>query len=490
MNNNQKQELLDYYKNLLILQYNKQGGTARATISTIVNEILGALVAKQVEEGFNIDTAFGKQLDMIGKYVGINRYYTNYGNLTDEELRILIKFAILKNNNLSSTQAITDSLYELFGNDVMMLDLKNMTLRYIITSKIDPVVVDILKQENLLPRPMGVGIEILYIDEILGFAGSQLQTFDNGVFFEREAVLQNEKTLTINCSEPGVTIIINNTESRTKKMTAGDGYTWSVSKAGYQTVTGSGTISDNILIDVSVFKVQSTIEDSTILINNVEQKGIFFVSGTTLNYTYSVSHSGGYQTQTGSGSVTETQTITVSLGYILNITAPAGSIVTINGEQTNSKNLPANASYTWSVASAGYSSASGSGTLSQDTTLTVYSVIGTNAFFDFNNSGKTLAYALSGTTISYTASLSGYISYSGTKQITQDTVIDIATLTVTTVNQDTTVTINGSSGKLALFENGVNFAYTIVGKRQQGYQQITRTVTGVTNHTTTVALNI
>ena len=114
MNNNQKQELLDYYKNLLILQYNKQGGTARATIDTIVNEVLGALVAKQVEEGFNIDTAFGKQLDMIGKYVGINRYYTNYGNLTDEELRILIKFAILKNNNLSSTQAITDSLYELF----------------------------------------------------------------------------------------------------------------------------------------------------------------------------------------------------------------------------------------------------------------------------------------------------------------------------------------------------------------------------------------
>ena len=255
MNNNQKQELLDYYKNLLILQYNKENGTARATIDVIVKEVLEALIAQQIQDGFDVNTAIGAQLDMIGKYLGIDRYYTNYGNLTDEELRVLIKFAILKSSNLSSTQAISDSLYALFGNEVSLVDNKNMTIRYNISSNIDQIVVDILTSQNLLPKPMGVRIEVFYIDEVLGFNGSGMQTFDNGVFYDPEQQGQNESTLTISCNEPGVTIIINNTESRTKKMNTGDGYTWSVSKEGFQTATGSGTLSEDTLIDVSVFKI-------------------------------------------------------------------------------------------------------------------------------------------------------------------------------------------------------------------------------------------
>lgn len=490
MNSEQKQELLEYYKNLLILQYNEQNGTARATISALVDQVLGALVAQQVQDSFNIDTAIGNQLNILAKYLGLQRNFGNYGNLTDNELRVLIKFAILKNNNLSSTQAISDSLYALFGNDITIVDNKNMTIRYNISSNIDEVVVNILTEYNLLPKPMGVKVEILYIDEILGFEGSDLQTFDNGVFYDPEQqVIENEKTLIINCNEPGVTIIINNSQTRTKKIETGGGYTWSVSKQGYQTVSGSGTLNDDTIIDISIFKIECSPSDAIVIVNGIEQKGILFETGTSLNYTYSVSATG-YNSKTGSGSITNSLTLQIDLTHTLTINAPEGAIVNINGQEISSANLLDGSSYTWSVSNSGYLTASGSGTLTENKTINVYSVLGVNAVFNFNNSGKYLAYAEENSTISYVASQEGYISYSGTKLITDNTIIDVATLTVNVTPTTATVTINGSTSTKALFENGVDFAYTIVATIGYYPRPHTKTVTGITDHSITVDISV
>lgn len=482
MNNEQKQQLLDYYKNLLILQYNQQNGTARATIDALVSEVLDALIIQQIEESFNIDTAIGAQLDIIAKYMGLQRRVLNYGNLTDDELRILIKFAILKNNNLSSTQAISESLYALFGNKISIVDNKNMTIRYNINSEISQVVVDILTQNNLLPKPMGVGIEVLYIDEVLGFEGSELQTFDNGVFYDPEQQIEVESILTINCNEPDVTIIINNEQTRTKKMETGSGYTWSVSKPGYQTATGSGTLTEDVLIDISILKIEATPSIATVIVNGIEQKGILFETGTTLNYTYSVSASG-YETKTGTGTITSSYTIPVALGYTITINAPLGAIVNINGEETNYTSLPASTSYSWSVSASGYLTASSSGVLNESKVFNVYSVMGNGALFNFNNSGNSLAYALEGTTLSYIASSTGYISYSGTKLITSNTVINMATLTADITPVPDIISINGSLGHIALFEDGQDFFYNILAKKE-GYQDYSSS--GTVNETTTV----
>lgn len=492
MNNSQKQELLEYYKNLLILQYNQQNGTARATIGALVDQVLGALVAQQVQDGFNVETAIGNQLDILAKYLGLQRYQQGYGNLTDDELRVLIKFAILKNNNLSSLQAITDSLYALFGNDVSVVDFKNMTMRYNISSQIDEVVVDILKQTDLLPRPMGVGVEILYINEVLGFTGSEAQTFDNGVFYDPEQqIIENTKTLTISCSEQNVSIIINNSETRTKKMESGSGYTWSVSKEGYQSVSGSGTLNADTLIDVSIFKIETIPSDATIIVNGTEQKGILFETGTTLNYTYSVSASG-YNSKTGTGSITSSLTLQINLSHTLTINAPSGALVQINGQEVSSLNLPAGSSYTWSVSRNGYLTASGSGTLTEHKTINVYTVLGVNAVFNFNNSGNYLAYAQENSTISYVVTQEEYISYSGTKLITEDTVIEAASLTVnaTPPQYVRSVTINGRIGTKALLEKGIDFAYTIVAESNAYPYYHTKTVNGITNHSTTVDISL
>lgn len=462
MNNEQKQELLEYYKNLLILQYNQQGGTARATIENIIKEVLGALIAKQVEEGFDINTSIGYQLDIIGKYLGIERYQLGYGSLSDDELRLLIKFAILKNYNLSSTAAITSSLWALFGNKVTLTDNKDMTFKYEISEDFSSVVVDILKEKDLLPRPMGVGIET-------------------------DEPVVTEKTLTINCDIEGVTIIINNVATRSKRLEIGSGYTWSVNKAGYQSASGSGTITEDTIIDVSALIIQCSTPGATTEITiggtTAELDGVFFVSGTTLNYSYSVSKTG-YITKTGSGSITETRIINLALGFSLTINAPAGATVMINGNATAYAELGENSSYTWSVSRNGYLTSSGSGTITQNTALDIYTVDGTGATFNFNNSGNALAYALSGSTISYDASYTGYISYHGTKLITEDTTIAMATLTASITPTPDTLKINGSNGSIALFEDGQTFGYEIIATKS-GYEPLT--LTGSVNTTSTVS---
>jgi hypothetical protein len=68
------QNLIDYYVNTLIIQYNDLPN-AKATIATLVEQALCDGIFSDIRDGFNIDTAVGVQLDIIGKYVGIDRFY-------------------------------------------------------------------------------------------------------------------------------------------------------------------------------------------------------------------------------------------------------------------------------------------------------------------------------------------------------------------------------------------------------------------------------
>lgn len=314
MNNNQKEELLQYYKNLLILQYNKEGGTARATIDLLVRQVLGALIAQQVQDAFNIDTAIGAQLDILGKYLGVERSKLSYPQLSDEQFRIVLKFAILKNNNLSSTEAISDSLEAFFGNEVTITDNKNMTIRYNIGGNISEQIIDILVSKKLLPKPMGVKVEILHKDAFFGFYGSNLQTFDNGIFYDPEQPIENKKTLIVTCDEPFATIIINGQQTSLMKMEVGTNYTWSVSKLGYNTVSGSGTVgvSDiNILVHVLNVNITPT-PDLLELNGNDELQGLLFEAGTTLTYNI-YAEKDGYNYLEIDGTAIQTETITETM---------------------------------------------------------------------------------------------------------------------------------------------------------------------------------
>lgn len=193
-------DIIEYYVNLLIIQYNIQP-KARATIELFAQTFLASGIYFDVQNGYNIDTAVGAQLDVLGKYEGVDRIYqspdltgyfstidysqvasppsqlgfTNYsdyplpagnvliysdligGNaqLNDDNFRILIKLAIATNYSNFSRKSIDDNMFAIFGETVIPSSLGNMVMWYFVPTTLTALMTAAL-QKGLLPSPMGV----------------------------------------------------------------------------------------------------------------------------------------------------------------------------------------------------------------------------------------------------------------------------------------------------------------------------------------------
>lgn len=159
-----------YYSNLLILEYRNKP-KAKATIESVVGLLPDDMILSIIN-GFNIETAVGKQLDILGKYIGISRDYIKDGAvtlLTDDEYRVLLKLKIACNTSNLSHGSIDRSLYDLFGSDVRMDSVGNMEMTYFVPFDFEPVVIAAI-QKNALPRPMGVEVHYVIEDKKKFFA--------------------------------------------------------------------------------------------------------------------------------------------------------------------------------------------------------------------------------------------------------------------------------------------------------------------------------
>lgn len=162
------EELKTYYADLLISQY-KDKPNAYAMIKAIVDMAIMDLLPVDMRDAFDIDTAIGAQLDLLGKYQGIDRY--SFGpngdfTLTDAEFRSLIKMAIVKNSSDSSLKTINDLLFKYFPTEVQVFDSLDMRIHYLVDIVSDNLLYAFIN-EVLLPKPMGVQITaIIYVDDI------------------------------------------------------------------------------------------------------------------------------------------------------------------------------------------------------------------------------------------------------------------------------------------------------------------------------------
>lgn len=197
-------DILEYYSNLLIIQYNDKE-KAKATIQLLVETILANGLAFDIRDAFNLDTAVGVQLDIIGQWVGVDRFYSDedFGDsvfgfadandipgvsanitgfndaaapdktgmftdadniisdgfsLEDDSFRVIINFKILQNNIDHSDSSIDTSLFDIFGADLFAKDNYNMTMTYFVND-LDNEVIKALLQKDLLLRPMAVRID-------------------------------------------------------------------------------------------------------------------------------------------------------------------------------------------------------------------------------------------------------------------------------------------------------------------------------------------
>jgi hypothetical protein len=203
------QALLDYYANLLIIQYHdlpKAKATIQALCSALtpINQATGNLLIKDIRDAFNIDTAVGVQLDTIGEYVGVDRFWSginlngNYfgyvdayeditnvpqcgysdayvtptqdagyldansllsvtNKLTDSDFRLLIKLKILQNVSNHSWASLVNGLYQIFGDSIYISTCNNGKMSYFVPSDLPPLI-QAMATKGILPRPMGITI--------------------------------------------------------------------------------------------------------------------------------------------------------------------------------------------------------------------------------------------------------------------------------------------------------------------------------------------
>ena len=198
-------DLVEYYSNLLIIQYHDQPN-AVAMVELCVREALANGVAFDVENGYSVDTAIGKQLDVIGKYVGVDRFYqgqnlsgyfafTNYEEITpdpgkrgftyystyplpvgqwldyadilssnqtlnDDDFRILIKLKIIQNYSNHSYGSINNEIFAFFPGTLRPDSAGNMVMYYFVSAAA-AAIIQVAFQKAILPKPMGVRLNYL-----------------------------------------------------------------------------------------------------------------------------------------------------------------------------------------------------------------------------------------------------------------------------------------------------------------------------------------
>jgi hypothetical protein len=170
------QQLINYYANLLILQYIGKTN-AYASIQALVTPVIMDQLPLLVQNAFNMDgTAVGVQLDVLGKYAGVTR--NGYGltgqpiTLNDADFFTFIKLAILTNSAGSDLGTIQNLLHIFFPGELFVFDHKEMRMSYLINSTIGSQnLVQLFITEGLLPKPMAVQLAAPIYAPALKFFG-------------------------------------------------------------------------------------------------------------------------------------------------------------------------------------------------------------------------------------------------------------------------------------------------------------------------------
>lgn len=168
-------ELIAYYASLLIFQYTTQPN-AVATVQAVVTPVIMDKVLLDVQNAFDIDTAIGVQLDVIGKYVGVSRNgFTFHGPITldDDDFRVLITLKIIQNNAGSSLSVIQDLIDVYFSGQMFVFDYATMRLSYYLDHTLgNQNLVEMIITQHLLPKPMGVQLSsVIYAADTSHFFG-------------------------------------------------------------------------------------------------------------------------------------------------------------------------------------------------------------------------------------------------------------------------------------------------------------------------------
>lgn len=367
---------------------------------------------------FNIETANDFGLSVWGEILNFSRNVTakdgSLHYLTTEQYRMILKGQLLRFGMGASAPEMNKWLSTVFAGKgaCYCLDSYNMTaIPVVFRAAPNDEIKWLLGNIDFFPRPAGVGYQVRIIpNTVFGFNGSGLKPFNQGVFSnDYSDVLQpaDPDMYQLSISAPaGATVTINGEERNWALVQLDTAYSWSVSQDGYIPATGSGTVSEDMNINISTLLINNTSDVGTSYINNVEANGAFFQTGTNFNFTYSVGALG-YIPLNGSGTISNNRTISVS--RLLINTTPAEANVTLNSQNARGAFFITGDvySYNYTVSYPGLLSTSGSGYATSNMVVNAEAI---NGIYQITN---------------ITTNQTGGISTAGTYTVPLDGTVDI-----------------------------------------------------------------
>jgi len=171
-----------YYADLLIVQYRGKP-KARSMIGAIVDQMLMNQLPDRLESAFDLETAVGKQLDILGSRLGVTRnVFLRNGDpitLNDDDFRTYVKLQAARMTLRSSLYDMQTMLIDFFQNGLRVIDNENMTLDYFVFGE-SSTLISVLIKQDMLPRPTGVRINAVYdlpFKDVYGFQTYKAQTY-------------------------------------------------------------------------------------------------------------------------------------------------------------------------------------------------------------------------------------------------------------------------------------------------------------------------
>ena len=197
-------EITKHYQDLLVSQWVNMP-KARSTIKALTDCAVADLLALDIRDAFDINTAVGVQLDDIGAIIGLGRdiygaivrpymeladytdgdatygitdytdstinptsvmwryeyEYAAFYSMSDDEYRALIILKRALNFSDNTLYGIQKFLTDFLGKDVTVYDSQDMSIGYYISAAASRIA-QLAASQNLLPKPMGVLLTGVY----------------------------------------------------------------------------------------------------------------------------------------------------------------------------------------------------------------------------------------------------------------------------------------------------------------------------------------
>lgn len=186
---------LNFYLDLVTSEHSTKP-KYMAWLSVLLTPLIDAIkLNEDVKKAFDLNTAIGAQLNIIGKWLEQPRqvdFQPTDGSssvLNDNYYRTVLKAKVVKNQwkgTISNFYSFWNVLFKGQPLQIYLVDNQDMEPVAIIwSSSVDQMMQDLIANNYIVPKPAGLGLTVRRIDSdtTFGFLGTEFTGFDTGTFW-------------------------------------------------------------------------------------------------------------------------------------------------------------------------------------------------------------------------------------------------------------------------------------------------------------------